>query len=308
MSEKETVQSSDISQDLLKMIAENQSAFMAFVSKQNEPPELTIDDDRYSVIEKKIREIDALKPNKQMFFELNKMQAYKHFKGKANIYLDNFTFQIRNVANFDNPFVEMQDGDTEVRDDIAFEDGLLTINPTQVCLYRFLMLHPLNEANGGKVFRLRDVQKKRLEKFEETERQFEAYSYVRDLSEGQQKAAFLYVSDYTYAQIQDYDSKSILSEFKSICDERPNDVLALKDNPRVDITFVYSLAEAANHVYYDSVEGFIRYKNKLVMLACPSEFNPATKFADWVIENKNGKAASVYEKLKSKFSYDKLSI
>lgn len=298
-------QEKNSTEELLKKIAELQ---LQMAEKQSKEPESTISDERFQAMEKKLREIDKLKSNKTMIFELLEKQNHRHFKGKFNVFVDGYSFQVRNTRSFDNPFVEMQDGDTEVRDDIHFIDGYLFVNPSDTCLFRVLMLSPYNEENGGSGFRLRDEGKIRKIKFEQAEAQFEAYSYLRELPEAQQKAAMVYITETPYRQIKELDGSAVLSELKPICDERPQDILALKNNPRVDITFVYSMAEAAGYLYHDAVDGFVRYKNKKVVFECSGDKSPAVEFANWVIKDSGGKASSVYEKMKTTFSYDKLSI
>lgn len=263
-----------------------------------------LDEERDAVMQKTLKEIDALRKKEgMMVFELIQDKYHQHVRG-ISTYTDDKTgmrFKIRNNNTFDNPFIEYQDGDVEVRDDIHFQGKMLIVNSNDLGLFRFLMLHPWNERNGGKVFRVRDIKKQRLAKFEFGEKQYEAYAYVKTLEESQQRAALLYLSENKrYKEVEDLETNELLAELKELCDNEPYNVLELEHNPRVEYTYVYSVAESVGLIYHDPQAGLIRHRNKIKIVECTSDTSPSLRFADWVTENAGGKAKNTYESIKKK--------
>ena len=75
-----------------------------------------------------------------------------------------------------------EQGDKAKREAVMFRDGRIFVPKEKPNLKKFLELHPGNQANGGKLFRLKDVKKDAEDQLEQEFLMNDAISMVRDKS------------------------------------------------------------------------------------------------------------------------------
>ena len=135
--------------------------------------------------------------------------------------------EIRYCPNEPSIFVDEQ-SENAVRKSVAFTDGRLFVPKEKPNLKKFLELHPLNKANGGKVFSLVD---KTRDAAQELEREFavsDAVSIVRDRDINDLLAIALY-----YGININANTAEIRYNLLRIAKSKPIEFMQALDSPEV---------------------------------------------------------------------------
>ena len=94
---------------------------------------------------------------------------------------------IRYAVNLDSPYIDEQDGDIVVQEQVVFSYGVLTVDRKDVALQKFLEVHPWNKKNGGKMFYEHDPAEVARKEINALEQEAEAMStaFQMELSESE---------------------------------------------------------------------------------------------------------------------------
>lgn len=241
--------------------------------------------------------VDITKPLKLKIKGDGKM-THRHMKGRETIQYKGFVFELRNVSNFDVPFVEMQDGDVTMNDDFFFTNKLLTIYPNNVCARRFLLM----SNRFGKMYDIVDEEKAMREAAAEGRTRKEAMSYIDEMDDMTKKAALLYASDKSWSEIATIDEDVAEGLLVNIAITNPMDILEVRDNPKVQHQALYYQAEMMGVLRFDDKKSAITYKNGQIVTNVSDDEDPSMKFAWFIHNNKQGKGTTVLNNLKEKLA------
>lgn len=256
---------------------------------------------RIAAMKELIEEVDAMTDISQplvLKLKTSDKRVHQQVKCRESIQYKGFTFEMRNVTNFDNPFVEMQDGDVDMNDNIVFKNKKITIRPYDICTRRFVLL----SKKLGRVYEIVDEKKDRKLKGERAKYIQAANKYIEESDEAKLRAAMLYCTKYKWSAINTMDEDEMLGELLQVAYQSPDIILELKGNPKVEYQAVYNMAVSSGIIRYDEKVGMIKYRNgKEVCSVLPDE-DPAVKFSVFVHGNKNGKGIEAYNNIKDKLS------
>tara|TARA_R110000764_G_scaffold33949_3_gene75972 strand:- start:1575 stop:2420 length:846 start_codon:yes stop_codon:yes gene_type:complete len=137
--------------------------------------------------------------------------------------------QLRYSPNENSVFTDEQSENT-IREQIVFTNKTLPVSHTNPPLQRYLDLHPDNMANGGKVFRLIDTEKKAEVELDKEFAILDAVGMVRDKSIDQLLPVAMYLGIDTSQKNMEI-KRELLMQAKS----NPQGFVEMFDNPVVKI-------------------------------------------------------------------------
>ena len=289
-----------LSQDALMafmlQMAETQKAIAGAI-QQNATPKQEILPDREEAINKLLIKVDQNRIGKNLVYKIvgDAYKRHLHLQSRTLIYKDGKQFQLRYVKNYDTPFVEQQEGEVEIGN-VDFENQLISLSD-DICLFRFLQLHPDNIENGGKLFKL--VNKKadaeaELEMYEITDN---AKDWVKSLGEKEMKAVAKYLTDISIDAINMLTKPQLKLVLMKECDARPKKVLEVKDDPRVQTSYLYHLAIASGLLSFNSDSGKLKNKNSgREIVVIPAGEDAGLWIAAWSIRDEKGREFIEYLK------------
>lgn len=290
---KAAVAETGMSQELLMQaflqIAESQKQMANLLTKKEEVKQ--IEPDRFDDIEAITRKVDHNRPGKNLTYKImgDSYKYHLHLSSKTHIYRDGKQFQLRYVKNYDTPFVEMQDGEVEIGD-IDFEGQTLTVGEN-ICLFRFLELHPGNVKNGGHLFKLIDVKADAKNELELLKLQDDARKYIRSLGSKDLKAIARYVTSVDFSSINYMTDEQVMLLLLKECDTKAEKILQVKDDPRVESVYYYNLGITMGIIGYDEPTGRINNKNTgRELISVPPGEDPGMFVAGWAIRDEKGTA------------------
>lgn len=257
------------------------------------------DDPRHKAIIELTQIADGLAPaDSDIKLKLTEKEkrAHQHVRSRELISYKGFTFELRNVTNFDTPFVELQDGDVDLADNIVFKNNTRTIGKHKICERRFLLL----SNKFGKTYELVDEKKARKEKGLTAKARTEAITYIEQMSDTQLRAAMLYCTKYKWSEIAGMDEDEMNGELVEFAFAQPQELLSLKENPKVEYQATYNMGIHANVITFDKKNGVIKWRNGRPVCTVLSDEDPAVKFSIYVHDNSGGKGMEAYNNLKEK--------
>lgn len=179
------------------------------------------------------------------------------------------TRALRFASNQKSIFQDEQDGNA-IMTAIEFEDGMLINDPRfDATRIKFLEHHPMNEANGGKVFRLRDSEQEAQEIIDLLDAEYKATEISRGMDVDQlQDIAFVIWGK----RSQNLKSKELQRDVLIYARNNPEKFLEMIDSPESDLTALITKALAEKVIQFrkDKTELFWTTEdNKKMMTRLP---------------------------------------
>lgn len=219
-------------------------------------------------------------------------------KPKATIVIDNYVFRLRYCEQFDTPFEEDQPEGLDVRlSRITMEDYELDTSVNQIGLNMFLMLNPLNEANGGEKFRLEDKKKEAEEALTTYELIDNAVLAIREANLEMAKAALHIITGWDTI---DMGNSEIRLELRKQSEITPELVIRAFKDDTTAIKFKYFTAKRLGYLATNEEETTLRWGGTdKIFFTIPAGQDMAERFADYCLSDKGRPVlATLDEKLK----------
>jgi len=182
--------------------------------------------------------------------------------------------QLRYSPNENSVFVDEQSENT-IREQIIFNKKTLPVSHSNPPLQKYLDLHPDNIANGGKVFRLIDTERKAEVELDKEFAILDAVAMVRDKSIEQLLPVAMYLGIDTSQKNMEI-KRELLIQAKS----NPSGFIEMFDNPVVSIKSTLISAIDFQILKADA-DGMKWYDSKKLIVATPAGQNTvdiATRF------------------------------
>ena len=182
--------------------------------------------------------------------------------------------QLRYSPNENSVFVDEQSENT-IREQIIFNKKTLPVSHANPPLQKYLDLHPDNIANGGKVFRLIDTERKAEVELDKEFAILDAVAMVRDKSIEQLLPVAMYLGIDTSQKNMEI-KRELLIQAKS----NPSGFIEMFDNPVVSIKSTLISAIDFQIIKADA-DGMKWFDSKKLIVATPagqSTVDIATRF------------------------------
>lgn len=171
--------------------------------------------------------------------------------------------QLRYSPNENSVFADEQSEHT-IREQIIFSNKTLPVSHTNPPLQKYLDLHPDNIANGGKVFRLVDTEKKAEIELNKEFAVLDAVSMVRDKSIEQLIPVAMYLGIDTSQKNMEIKRELLLQAKSS-----PQNFIEMFDNPVVRVKSTLISAVDFQILKADS-DGMKWFDSKKLIVATPA--------------------------------------
>ena len=269
-------------------------------------------DVRSSLSDKKLQELSekylvkerGSSKYKKITFELvgNKYGWHKHIKSTTLMMIDKYQYRLRNVSNFDSPFIDDQDGVVNIKS-LHFVNGILVVDPNvDICSLYYLLLNPDNVDNGGSLYSISNPVEKAKVSYSLSEKRFMAFDYINGLSSEQLKKIYMYVENAPYKAIEGVEELILRNKLAQrvlsgdITDL--NEILDTKGNKRVDNLWYLEMALSLDLIRI--LDNTIKYKNGREIIQIPKGKTGIEALTDWCDLTDDGK--KFLESLKQKIS------
>ena len=182
---------------------------------------------------------------------------YEMISPKCTIKRNGYVFRLRYSPLFDTPFEEDQPKDVDVKlSRINMDECELTTPAADICLYRFLMLNPSNKANGGKRFRLQNLEKEAEVAYDFYEILDKAAIKIRESELEEAKAAYSVISGLF---TMDMSGSEVRLALRKIADKEPQKVLDAYENETTIIKYRYLSALRLGYLSLNETETALKW-------------------------------------------------
>lgn len=152
---------------------------------------------------------------------------------------------LRYARNYPTPFVDEQDDDKVILEQVSFIDGSLSVPSGNKALQFFMHVHPLN----GVVFKELDPEKEAKKEFEILEREIEALTIAKGLSIEQIE---MFGRQLLGMDVSKYSTKEIHRDLLMYARDYPEAFLDLLEDPELQVKDVAVKAIQ---------EGYLQFRN-----------------------------------------------
>lgn len=181
---------------------------------------------------------------------------------------------IRYIPKEDSIYVEEQTS-KPMKQPIIFENGRLWVRRNQPNLKRFMDMHPLNQANGGQIFRKVDLSRDAAVDLKKEYQVIDALALIR-----QKPLTEILTVATAYAMDTDRPVDEIKHDLIQYAKQNPGAFIEAFDNPVIETKAIVKKAMTAGIIMHD--KGHMRWvDNKGHILAIPVGQDPIEVFGRW---------------------------
>jgi hypothetical protein len=181
---------------------------------------------------------------------------------------------IRYIPKEDSIYVEEQTS-KPMKQPIIFENGRLWVRRNQPNLKRFMDMHPLNQANGGQIFRKVDLSRDAAVDLNKEYQVIDALALIR-----QKPLTEILTVATAYAMDTDRPVDEIKHDLIQYAKQNPRAFIEAFDNPVIETKAIVKKAMTAGIIMHD--KGHMRWvDNKGHILAIPVGQDPIEVFGRW---------------------------
>jgi len=181
---------------------------------------------------------------------------------------------IRYIPKEDSIYVEEQTS-KPMKQPIIFENGRLWVRRNQPNLKRFMDMHPLNQANGGQIFRKVDLSRDAAVDLKKEYQVIDALALIR-----QKPLTEILTVATAYAIDTDRPVDEIKHDLIQYAKQSPGGFIEAFDNPVIETKAIVKKAMSSGVIMHD--KGHMKWvDNKGHILAIPVGQDPMEVFGRW---------------------------
>lgn len=172
-----------------------------------------------------------------------KYHDHKYIKGKYERTFNGKKYLLRYNSSFDSPFVDEQASDQPVLvKGITFSHRIKLAGKDDPCLQKFLLLHPGNVLQNGRLFELRDDNARREERLKDRRIRRQAMKLLDENMTLEALRPVAYVLNPTDISIAKRELKDIEELIELAIDSNPQEVVDAFNNEEAELIYHFNRA------------------------------------------------------------------
>jgi len=221
---------------------------------------------------------------KNITFQMTGSRVQNYFlKPKATLRYNNRMYRLRYSKSLDTPFVDLQPenlegGDIELNY-IRWENGLITAKRDDICLQKYLLVHPYSEVVGGSKFKVLEQEVEDKNYLDLDERRDDLKRDIKAASEEKIRAS--YAALFSPAKAQREDVNTLIKDIIMLLNNNPTEVDRVEDTIHDSKTFIkYKYHKLKQLGYIEMKYNKIMWSDsKGVIVKVPKGETPSEVFA-----------------------------